>query len=409
MPNEILNEISHRRYNPLRDTWVLVSPHRTKRPWQGQQESPGVIDLPQYDEKCYLCPKNKRASGDSNPDYTDCYAFVNDFSAVKEVQDDQDYKPDGAGPAGIEAELLQAKPERGKCYVLTFSRRHDLTLADMSAEEIRKVVKMWTDIYTSHLSPKSPLAGLRRTIFTPPQSPSNDGKAQPEQYRHMQIFENKGAAMGCSNPHPHGQIWTQTNVPEEPGSELLNLIKYKKEKGRHMLVDYAALEIMKEERVVYQNNSFLVLCPWWATWPFEVMLLPKRHIRALVDLDDTEQAELASCIAEITRRYDNLFETSFPYSMGIHQAPLEGPEDEIESSSLHVHFYPPLLRSATVRKFLVGYEMLAEPQRDITPEQAASRLRDCGGELYRKKLKSTEAKQVEVSPSGFKATSQPAS
>jgi UDPglucose--hexose-1-phosphate uridylyltransferase len=223
----------------------------------------------------------------------------------------------------------------------------------------------------------------------------------------MQIFENKGAAMGCSNPHPHGQIWTTTGLPEEALQELTQLQKYRKENGgRSLLGDYVKVEMEKEERIVFQNKSFLVLCPWWAVWPFEVMVIAKEHKRALVDFTEEEQLDFAEAIAEVTRRYDNLFETSFPYSKyfffrmlwaellmngagsGIHQAPLEGTEEEIESSHFHMHFYPPLLRSATVRKFLVGYELMAEPQRDITPEQAAKRLRDdCGGELYRKNLK----------------------
>lgn len=204
----------------------------------------------------------------------------------------------------------------------------------------------------------------------------------------MQIFENKGAAMGCSNPHPHGQIWTTTGLPEEPALELQNLQKYHKEQGgTHLLMDYASLEVEKKERIVFQNGSFLVVCPYWAIWPYETMILPhSRHIRALPDLTSSERTELAEAIAETTRRYDNLFETQFPYSMGIHQAPLEGSDTEIEASSLHLHFYPPLLRSASVKKFSVGYEMMAEPQRDITPEQAAERLRQCCGVLYRKKL-----------------------
>ena len=205
------------------------------------------------------------------------------------------------------------------------------------------------------------------------------------QYCWMQIFENKGAAMGCSNPHPHGQIWITSILPEEPALELANLIQYNREHGSgHMLHDYARIECKKMERVVYANDSFVLLCPWWAVWPFETLILPLQHILSLVDLNEIQKTHLAEAISEVTKRYDNLFETSFPYSMGIHQAPLNGTKEEIECSSLHLHFYPPLLRSATVRKFLVGFEMLGEPQRDITPEQAAERLRDCGGALYRK-------------------------
>lgn len=217
---------------------------------------------------------------------------------------------------------------------------------------------------------------------------SHDTVSAPNaQYRWMQIFENKGAAMGCSNPHPHGQIWTTTGMPEEPGLELAELRKYRREQGgASLLEDYAVLEMEKGERVIFSNASFVALCPWWATWPFETMIVSRAHKRALVDLNAEERLHLAEGIAEVTRRYDNLFETHFPYSMGLHQAPLEGSTEEIEASHFHVHFYPPLLRSATVRKFLVGYEMMAEPQRDITPEQAAARLRGCGGELYRKKL-----------------------
>jgi UDPglucose--hexose-1-phosphate uridylyltransferase len=257
----------------------------------------------------------------------------------------------------------------------------------MSPSDILPIIQMWTEIYTAHLSPSSPLAKIAPPTHLPPDAPSHHLAKPNQQFRWMQIFENKGAAMGCSNPHPHGQIWTTSSLPEEPAMELENLRRYHREQGGgHMLVDYAKMEREKAERVVYLNDTFILLCPWWAVWPFETMILPVKHIRSLVDLTEAERMHLAEAIAEVTRRYDNLFETSFPYSMGIHQAPLEGTDDEIQCSSLHLHFYPPLLRSATVRKFLVGYEMLGEPQRDITPEQAAERLRKCGGELYRTRL-----------------------
>lgn len=365
----------------------VLPPDRVSR---GQQESPGVIDLPTYDPKCYLCPGNTRASGDANPNYENTFVFVNDYSAVKEEQADYS-SPDA--PGSLSNLLLKAEPVKGKCYVLTFSAAHNITLADMSPVEILPIIKTWTDIYTAHISPNSPLAAVAKPTHLPPSNPYAHVGTPKEQYRWMQIFENKGAAMGCSNPHPHGQIWTTTTLPEEPALELEHLRKYNREQGGgHLLVDYARLEREKNERVVFQNETFLVVCPWWATWPFETMILPVKHLRSLIDLSDKEQFDLAEAISEVTRRYDNLFETSFPYSMGIHQAPLDGSNEEIECSSLHLHFYPPLLRSATVRKFLVGYEMMAEPQRDITPEQATARLQGCNGELYRKKLQGEGAK-----------------
>ena len=259
----------------------------------------------------------------------------------------------------------------------------------MTPAEIVPVIETWTEIYTAHLSPSSPLAKVSQPTHLPPSSETSR-YTPSSQYRYMQIFENKGAAMGCSNPHPHGQIWTTTGLPEEPTYELHNLQKYHREQGgSHMLLDYARLELSlgSSERLIFSNTTFLVVCPYWGVWPFETLILAhSRHIRALPDLTSAERTDLAEAITEVTRRYDNLFETHFPYSMGIHQAPLEGTGKEIETSSLHLHFYPPLLRSASVKKFLVGYEMMAEPQRDITPEQAAERLRKCGGVLYRKRL-----------------------
>ncbi|KAJ6011925.1 hypothetical protein N7499_013104 [Penicillium canescens] len=381
---KVLDDISHRRFNLLRGSSILVSPHRTKRPWQGAQESPSKTTLPNYDPECYLCPGNQRAQGDINPKYESTFVFVNDYSAVKEEQ--ADYEPNYEDE--LEARFLQAEPVTGKCYVLTFSAAHNLTLADLSPREIVPVINAWTEIYTAHLSPTSPLAQNASSTTIQPISHETSPAKPNEQYRYMQIFENKGSAMGCSNPHPHGQVWTTSTMPEEPAAEMTQMLKYRTAHSTHLLEDYAKLESRKQERVVFENEAFVVVCPWWATWPFEVMIISRTHKRALVDLSDADRMLLAEAISDITRRYDNLFETHFPYSMGIHQAPLDGTKEEVEASYLHLHFYPPLLRSATVRKFLVGYELLGEPQRDITPEQAAAKLRDCGGELYRKKLES---------------------
>lgn len=246
------------------------------------------------------------------------------------------------------------EPVTGRCYVLTFSSKHNLTLADLSPSEIVPIINTWAKIYTAHLVPDSPLAALAAANAPPPTSEVWQMTVPKEQLRYMQIFENKGSAMGCSNPHPHGQIWTTSCLPEEQTAEFDQLSKYYQKHGSHMLEDYAKLESEKQERVVFENESFLVICPWWATWPFETMILSKKHKRALTDLNSTEREQLAEAMSDLTRKYDNLFETHFPYCMGIHQAPLSGSDLEFEVSHLHFHFNPPLLRSATVKKFLVG-------------------------------------------------------
>lgn len=332
-----LAEHPHRRYNPLMRQWILVSPHRTQRPWQGQVEAPPVDRRPSYDPGCYLCPGNERTGGARNPAYTGTFVFDNDFAALLPGAPDGVYRRGG---------LLLARSEPGLCRVVCFSPDHSLTLAEMAVGDIRRVVDVWAEQYAE--------IGARPGID------------------YVQIFENKGAVMGCSNPHPHGQIWASASVPQEPAVEGAAQAEYLAENGSCLLCDYLALEADAKERIVCQNEGFVALVPFWATWPFEVMILARRHAASLLELTGAERDALADILKRLTTRYDNLFRVAFPYTMGIHQQPTDGaghPEWH-----LHLHAYPPLLRSATVKKFMVGYEMLANPQRDLTPEAAAARL-----------------------------------
>lgn len=335
---EILADSPHRRLDLLTGEWVLVSPHRMRRPWQGQVERRPEESRPAYDPTCYLCPGNARAGGERNPEYAGTFVFDNDFAALR---------PDG-GTAELNVDdLLVARGEPGVCRVICFSPRHDLSLPDMDVAAIRGVVDVWAEEYER--------LGARDDIG------------------HVQIFENKGEVMGCSNPHPHGQIWAQRTVPRAAARETERLAEHRARHGRTLLEDYLRLELEREERIVCANDGFVALVPFWAVWPFETLVVSRRPVPHLGRLDDAERGQLADIVKRLTTRYDNLFEVSFPYSAGFHQAPTDGrPHPEWH---LHLHCYPPLLRSATVRKFLVGYEMLGEPQRDLTAEDAAARLR----------------------------------
>ncbi len=336
-----LTETPHRRFNPLTREWVLVSPHRTKRPWQGQVEKVAAVELPSYVPDCYLCPGNERAGGVRNPAYESTFVFENDFAALRPDQ-----------PAGEttweDGDILRAEAERGLCRVMCFSPRHDLTLATMPQDQIRGVVDLWA-------AQSAEVGGL-------------------DWVRYVQIFENRGAMMGASNPHPHCQLWASAGLPNEIAKEQASQSAYLAEHGKPLLEQYLETELARRERVVIENDEFVVAVPFWAVWPFEAIILPKRPAAALEDLDDAQRDALAAILKRLTAAYDRLFETPFPYSMGFHQRPHDGrPHPEW---TLHAHFYPPLLRSATVRKFMVGYELLAGPQRDLTPESAAARLRE---------------------------------
>jgi UDPglucose--hexose-1-phosphate uridylyltransferase len=335
----------HRRYDPLSGEWVLVSPHRTQRPWQGHRESDPNQSRPAHDPKCYLCPGNQRAGGAVNPPYTEPFVFPNDYAALL---------PDVPLTGDASGDLFRCEPVRGECRVICFSPRHDLTLPEMPVEDILRVVDVW--------------AGQINELGA--------------KYRWVQIFENKGAVMGCSNPHPHGQIWAGNFLPRLVLPEDNCQKQYLAKNDRLLLLDYAGAELKQQIRVIESNPHWLLVVPYWAVWPFELLLLPRRHVQRLPELTNEERRSLADILKCGLTRYDNLFETSFPYSMGWHGAPTDG--GDYQHWQLHAHFYPPLLRSATVKKFMVGYEMLAEPQRDLTPEQAASRLRETSTVHFKK-------------------------
>ncbi|MEE4217716.1 MAG: UDP-glucose--hexose-1-phosphate uridylyltransferase [Xanthomonadales bacterium] len=334
-----LNQGPHRRFNPLTGEWVLVSPHRTQRPWQGKQEDVAGSGRPAFDENCYLCPGNKRSNGQQNPDYTQTFVFTNDFSALLMDTPDLAMNTDP---------LFQAVSERGMCKVICFSPHHDLSVPNMSVAAVTRVIEVWKNEYESL-------------------------QANPD-ISYAQIFENKGAIMGCSNPHPHCQIWASSSIPPIVVQEQVNQHRYAERQGNPMLLDYLNRELERKTRVVYENEQFVAVVPFWAVWPFEAMILPRRHIPSIDQFSGEEARGFADAYRRLTQAYDQVFRCEFPYTAGIHQAPTTA--ENHDHWQLHMHFYPPLLRSATVKKFMVGYEMLAAPQRDITAESAAETLRN---------------------------------
>ena len=338
MENNNLQNYSHKRLNILTGEWVLVSPHRAKRPWQGQNEEISKEKKPSYDESCYLCAKNTRVNGEKNPDYKDVFVFTNDFAAL------QNDSPSFTVNDG----LFKAQSETGICKVICFSPYHSKSLAEMSVDEIQKVVVAWQNEYT--------ILGSNENI------------------NYVQIFENKGAVMGCSNPHPHGQIWSQSTLPNEVEKKDNQQFNYFDKHQKSLLETYLNQELAAKERIIFENDDFVVLVPFWAVWPFETMIAPKKAQKNIAEMSSKQIKNFAEAISVITKAYDSLFNTSFPYSSGIHQAPTNGKKNN--HWHWHMSFYPPLLRSATIKKFMVGYEMFGSPQRDITAEIAAKKLRD---------------------------------
>ncbi len=350
-----LRQRPHRRFNPLTREWVLVSPHRTQRPWLGKVEKTPQPGAETYDPNCYLCPGNLRAGGKRNPPYRATFVFDNDYPALL---------PEPSSASLDEPGLLDAQAEAGICRVICFSPRHDLTITRMSPSELAGVVRVWTEQYCE--------LGAISWV------------------QHVQIFENRGALMGASNPHPHCQLWANASLPNQPAKELLSFREYWTNRKSCILCDYLRIELDRRERLVCQNESFVALVPFWAIWPFEVMILSTRHFGGMEALEEREIHALGELLRRLTTRYDNLFEVSFPYSMGFHQQPTDG--DAHPEWHFHAHYFPPLLRSATIQKFMVGYEILATPQRDITPEHAAERLRDAGEVHYLDRSGTMQAK-----------------
>ena len=341
----IFKNSSHRRKNILTGEWVLVSPHRTKRPWQGMQEQGKELKTLNYDPNCYLCPGNTRANNEINPDYKNTYSFINDFSAILDVKIEN-----------FKDNLLEAHTESGICKVLCYSPNHSLTMPQMDESEIVSIIKLWQKEYKD-------LGSI-------------------ENINNIQIFENKGESMGCSNPHPHGQIWAQKSIPTEILKKQNNFKKFYENNNQSMLLAYIKKELELKERIIYENESFVALVPFWAVWPYESMVITKNHRKSILELNEKEVTDYANILKILTTKYDNLFQTSFPYSTGIHQAPTNNEQNN--EWHVHMSFYPPLLRSANIKKFMVGYEMFGEPQRDITPEQAAESLRNCSNTHFSK-------------------------
>lgn len=346
------DEQPHRRLNQLTGEWVLVSPHRTKRPWQGQEEEPDLGTLPKYDPNCYLCPGNERAGGAVNDQYDGVFVFTNDFSALLPES------PESSGSQPVVDGLFVAEPEPGLCRVICYSPRHDLNMARLGTERVAAVVDAWCREYEE--------LGAREDIG------------------YVQIFENRGSVMGCSNPHPHGQVWATGATPMYPASEDGRQVAHLREQGSCLLCRYIEQELASGERLIFENDSFVVVVPFWAVWPFETMVLPKVHMTSILEMSSSQRLDLADALVRLGIRYDNLFQTSFPYSMGIHQRPTDG--GSYPHWHWHMHFYPPLLRSRSVKKFMVGFEMMAMPQRDLTAEAAAARLRDLSETHYLESL-----------------------